>query len=290
MIISVLFRVRAQADDVAGAGDDDDADESVLGADAVAGRAAHGGDAHDAGTGGNGGNGAVITAGVLQSAFESAAWRMEVERVLPQLKVAGADGGGGGLAGALAMAGGGGVGGSLAVAAAAAARDWRGHREALGAHVAEVARAQGGSAAALARLHADVGRTLEKIDSRERYLNRQLEQHVAEYRAQQDRLAAARAAHGQAAAGVTALTRELAAVGDELDAVKAQTDERGSSMTDAAPLVRIRQAHARLKADITDAELRLGMAQHAVLAARLRAKAGLVRDLNSRPLAHAAAY
>ncbi len=57
-------------------------------------------------------------------------------------------------------------------------------------------------------------------------------------------------------------------------------------MTDAAPLVRIKQAHARLKADIGDMELRLGLVQHAVLSAQLRTKALLVRDMNARPVSY----
>ncbi len=58
---------------------------------------------------------------------------------------------------------------------------------------------------------------------------------------------------------MTELNRALAKVTDELEGVKAQMDERGSSMTDAAPLVRIKQAVTRLHADMAQMDLRMGV-------------------------------
>ena len=39
---------------------------------------------------------------------------------------------------------------------------------------------------------------------------------------------------------INALTSELAAVSDELETVKARMDERGNSMTDTSPLIKIK--------------------------------------------------
>ena len=48
-------------------------------------------------------------------------------------------------------------------------------------------------------------------------------------------------------------------VTEELEGVKAEMDERGTSMTDAGPLVRIKQALTRLKGECTQMEVRIGV-------------------------------
>lgn len=46
---------------------------------------------------------------------------------------------------------------------------------------------------------------------------------------------------------------------EELERVKAEMDEKGTSMTDAGPLVRIKQSLTRLKAESTQMEVRIGV-------------------------------
>ena len=48
-------------------------------------------------------------------------------------------------------------------------------------------------------------------------------------------------------------------VTEELERVKAEMDEKGTSMTDAGPLVRIKQSLTRLKAESTQMEVRIGV-------------------------------
>jgi estrogen-related receptor beta like 1 len=49
---------------------------------------------------------------------------------------------------------------------------------------------------------------------------------------------------------VTDRSRLLSQIADELEAVKAEMEERGSSMTDGAPLVNIRKTLARMKQEV----------------------------------------
>ena len=46
---------------------------------------------------------------------------------------------------------------------------------------------------------------------------------------------------------------------EELEGVKAEMDEKGTSMTDAGPLVRVKQALTRLKAECTQMDVRIGV-------------------------------
>ena len=48
-------------------------------------------------------------------------------------------------------------------------------------------------------------------------------------------------------------------VTEELEGVKAEMDEKGTSMTDAGPLVRVKQALTRLKTECTQMDIRIGV-------------------------------
>lgn len=58
---------------------------------------------------------------------------------------------------------------------------------------------------------------------------------------------------------MTELARELAQVTEELEGVKAEMDEKGTSMTDAGPLVKIKQALTRLKNECVEMQVRTGV-------------------------------
>ena len=64
----------------------------------------------------------------------------------------------------------------------------------------------------LDKLHDEITRTLEKIASREKYINNQLEHHLVEFRGAQDSLAETKERYRQASGGVTERSRLLAEV------------------------------------------------------------------------------
>lgn len=78
-------------------------------------------------------------------------------------------------------------------------------------------------------------------------------------------------------------TRELATLVDELETVKTNMDERGNSMTDSAPLVKIKQALIGMKSEISEMELRAGVLQHTLMAAKVRGQKQTVHDMNRNP-------
>ena len=54
----------------------------------------------------------------------------------------------------------------------------------------------------------------------------------------------------QVSGGVTERSRLLSQIADELESVKAEMEERSSSMTDGAPLVNIRKTLTRMKQEV----------------------------------------
>ena len=75
-------------------------------------------------------------------------------------------------------------------------------------------------------------------------------------------------------------SRLLSQVIDDIDAVKTEMEERGSSMTDGSPLVNIRRSLARVKSEITSMDVRIGVLEHSLLQARMRDRSNMQRDLN----------
>ena len=54
-------------------------------------------------------------------------------------------------------------------------------------------------------------------------------------------------------------------------------------MTDASPLVKIKQALTKLKMETSQMDVRIGVIQHVLLSASLRDKAAMVRSMHAVP-------
>ncbi|KAG8136707.1 hypothetical protein E2320_005265 [Naja naja] len=166
---------------------------------------------------------------ILESKVDAAEWNLEVERVLPQLKVT-------------------------------IRTDNKGY---------------------LDKLHNEISRTLEKVSSREKYINNQLEHLVQEYRSAQALLSEAKEKYQQGSGGVTERTRILSEITEELEKVKQEMEEKGSSMTDGAPLVKIKQALTKLKQETIQMDIRIGVVEHTLLQSKLKEKSNMTRDMHA---------
>lgn len=190
---------------------------------------------------------------LLEPTVDTSAWRLEVERVLPQLKII----------------------------IKPDAKDWRQHLETMQEHEKTMAESFTSTKGQLDKLQGEIARTLEKIESRDKYINTQLESIIHEYRTQQDTLTGHSNRYKQASTGVTDLTKELAKLTDELETIKQQTEERGASITDSAPVVKIKQSLTKIKAEISQMDLRIGVLQHTLLMSKVRAKSNIMEQMNA---------
>uniref|UniRef100_A0A0B7A0J5 Intraflagellar transport protein 57 homolog n=1 Tax=Arion vulgaris TaxID=1028688 RepID=A0A0B7A0J5_9EUPU len=181
---------------------------------------------------------------ILESTTDAADWKLEVERVMPQLKVT----------------------------IRTDNKDWRVHLEQMHQHNEGIETSLNESKVHLDKLQDEISHTLEKISSREKYINSQLEHLLISFRQAQDALAETKEKYRQASGGVTQRSRMLAEITEELEKVKQEMDERGSSMTDGAPLVRIKQSIQQLKKESTQMDIRAGVVEHVLLQAKLKDK------------------
>ncbi|NXW34160.1 IFT57 protein, partial [Phaetusa simplex] len=170
---------------------------------------------------------------ILQSTIDAAEWNLEVERVLPQLKVT-------------------------------VRTDNKVCQNGF-ACVHTVIKGY------LDKLHNEISRTLEKINSREKYINNQLEHLVQEYRSAQ------------------ALLKKNVyfKITEVLERVKQETEEKGNSMTDGAPLVKIKQALTKLKQETIQMDIQIGVMEHTLLQSKLKEKSNMTRDMHATMISEA---
>uniref|UniRef100_A0A3Q1CCP0 Intraflagellar transport protein 57 homolog n=1 Tax=Amphiprion ocellaris TaxID=80972 RepID=A0A3Q1CCP0_AMPOC len=198
---------------------------------------------------------------ILESTVDAAEWNLEVERVLPQLKVT----------------------------IRTDNKDWRIHVDQMHQHRDGIKSSLKEAKSYLDKLQEDIGKTLEKVSSREKYINNQLEHLIQEYRSAQAKLSEAKERYQQASGGVTERTRVLAEISEELEKVKQEMEEKGSSMSDGAPVVKIKQSLTKLKQEVVQMDVRIGVVEHTLLQAKLKEKSNMTRDMHATNIPEPAA-
>ncbi|XP_059139479.1 intraflagellar transport protein 57 homolog [Physella acuta] len=181
---------------------------------------------------------------ILESTTDAADWKLEVERVMPQLKVT----------------------------IRTDNKDWRVHLEQMHQHHDGIKSSLNESKVHLDKLQEEISKTLEKISSREKYINSQLEHLLVDFRQAQDALAETKEKYRQASGGVTERSRTLAEITEELEKIKQEMDEKGTSMTDGSILAKIKQAILTIKKECTQMDIRAGVVEHILLQAKLKDK------------------
>ncbi|KAJ3372957.1 Intraflagellar transport protein 57 [Allomyces arbusculus] len=179
---------------------------------------------------------------------DAAVWQAELDRVTPLLKVQ----------------------------LTADHKDWRMHLAHLQQYQGAIAAVAGPTRDQLAKLNKEIEQTLDKIESREKYINAQFETLVEEHRGVQQALSGLKQKYNASSEQISKLSAELAQVSEQLDTVKAQMDDLGSGMTDSKPLINIKSALQRLKTEIKQMDLRTGVLEHTLLNVRLKNKATMV--------------
>lgn len=163
-------------------------------------------------------------------------WRLELERVLPQLKVI----------------------------IRTDPRDWRAHLEQIKTLHKEIESARMDTGPQLKKLEADIGFVMEKIESRERHLNNELREYLLEYKQLSLELKKIEATLSESEQAKVIAEEELSSVLGDLELTKGQMDQRGSSMADGSPLINIKKAIVKLKEELVQMDLKIGVLDHSL--------------------------
>ena len=163
---------------------------------------------------------------IMESKTDATEWKLEVERILPQLKVT----------------------------FKAENKDWRARQEQRLTYKSQIATSLKDAEQMLTRFHTDIAKSLEKITTRKRrvyvlikslfffndlgeqYINSQLSDYVSEFHRQQDLLAQAKQHYRHCSSGITEKSQQLAQITAELSTIKEEMEETGQNVTDGGLL------------------------------------------------------
>eukprot|EP01111_Echinosteliopsis_oligospora_P009048 TRINITY_DN2579_c0_g2_i2.p1 TRINITY_DN2579_c0_g2~~TRINITY_DN2579_c0_g2_i2.p1 ORF type:complete len:402 (+),score=126.59 TRINITY_DN2579_c0_g2_i2:44-1249(+) len=187
-------------------------------------------------------NGNVVA--IKESTVDSVAWKLEVERVAPSLKMH----------------------------VVVDHKDWRTHLDQMKEYKREVGANVTKSVSMLEKLSIDIEASLEKISTREKLMNSQFEELLKEYKTTQEAYLILQQKHKQSTETNLNLKNELDDIDQKSRIIEAETRARETDIADESPLATIRKAITKLKEEIAQMEVRIGVVQHTLLQANFRNK------------------
>jgi intraflagellar transport protein 57 len=161
-------------------------------------------------------------------------FRLEMERVLPQLKIV----------------------------VKSDNRDWRTHHEQLKNFKTTIEQVSEEVQTQLKKMQNDIVFAMEKVESREKHLNKELKQNIDEYKSLHIELTKLNSEVKENDHQIAEMEENLTRVTNELENVKIAMEQRGNSMTDGSPLINIKKAVVRLKEEIAEIDVKIGVSQH----------------------------
>ncbi|KAI6660951.1 hypothetical protein LOD99_13674 [Oopsacas minuta] len=176
--------------------------------------------------------------------FDPNDWQLEVERAIPALKVQ----------------------------LSSSSKDWRYRLDQMLQFRDAMGSVQTNTKGKLEDLHQELTATLDKVATREKYMNIQLDDTLKDLRVSRESHSEVRQKYEVGMQRVNELTQALNNITDELEGVKIRMDEHGTNMTDATPVVRIKHSLQRIKTENMQMDLRIGVLQHLLTASKLKEK------------------
>jgi len=192
---------------------------------------------------------------ILESNIDPMEWKTELERVSTKLKMP-----------------------SVPVSG----NEWRQHIEQTKLHDLRIQQSYPDTKAQLEIIQTEVGEALDKMRSKESYINTQNSHLRTEYEELKGKLKEIESRYRKVSENVSVLTNDLTDLSERLSEIKSVTDDHGQSMTDTSPLVKIKAALQNVKAEIKTFDIRLGVVGHALLQAKLRMQQGKHKRKNKK--------
>jgi len=179
---------------------------------------------------------------ILQANIDPTVWQLEVERVVPKLKVAIPND----------------------------SKEWRTHLSQTRGYKQIIEDQFPATKAQLEKMSKELSSTLERIRSKEAFINSQFDHRALDYRQQQEELTQVQGQYTELNEVVMNYQIELKNLVEELEVVKNDMEDRSSTVTDTAPIVKMKDAFKKLRSDTRQLEVRIGVVSHTLMQAKLR--------------------
>lgn len=181
--------------------------------------------------------------GMLEAHVDPQEWALELERVTPKLKVT------------LQMSEG---------------KEWRNHLVQTRQYNEIIDKIFPDTKQQLQRLGQTLNQALEKIRTKEAFINSQFDDRALVYRNQAEELKEVQRVYNELNETVVNLQNELRYLTNELDSTKSQLEETSSTVTDTTPIVKIKDAYQKLRKEARQLEVKIGVVSHTLMQAKLR--------------------
>lgn len=204
-----------------------------------------------AGGPGSGAQDVIDDNAMIESTIDPTEWKLELERVTPQLR-------------------------TMVIADS---KDWRSQLEKAKQSLDMIRKSIPESKSSLERIEQDLAATLERLSSREEFVNSHFDLQVREYRAFREQLTQMQSQYHKSTENVAELANDLSRVSEELESVKQTKEERENNISDTSPLVKMKQAIATVQSELTELNVRIGVVEHELM--KTLHKASVARKLGS---------
>jgi estrogen-related receptor beta like 1 len=156
------------------------------------------------------------------------------------------------------------VAASLQIRIPAAKSDWRTHFSQMNQHQANIVDCMTRLSPILSKVGGEVTKAIQAIQTREKTLNSRFETSISDYAERASRLVSVEARHKSRVAEVNSLQTELNSVVSKLGSVKEDLNAKQKVVSDNSPLMKIKQAIAKLREQIKALELRSAILQRSL--------------------------
>eukprot|EP01002_Notosolenus_urceolatus_P001556 NODE_1404_length_1429_cov_115.365217_g1169_i0.p1 GENE.NODE_1404_length_1429_cov_115.365217_g1169_i0~~NODE_1404_length_1429_cov_115.365217_g1169_i0.p1 ORF type:complete len:428 (+),score=171.24 NODE_1404_length_1429_cov_115.365217_g1169_i0:103-1284(+) len=173
----------------------------------------------------------------IKSSVDPTKWRMELERVAPILKLD----------------------------LRSDMKDWRSHIDWISAMLKTIDKTFPDVKTILSKVTDDIASALEKIKKREDTLTSQFENHIEQFRVHKKEYNALHEQDKQLKESCDSLQTELSRIKNLVDSAQSEVDELSKSINEITPLNKIKEAMVRIRKEIKQMELRIGVLQHTVM-------------------------
>jgi len=157
---------------------------------------------------------------------------------------------------------------SLKVTVRADHKDWRSHIDQMESHKKAMDTSKE-TCDLLEKLSRDITETLNKIESRESYINRALDVDINEYSMKNAQLTEIKAKYKKASSGIAERSHNLMQLTEELDRLKIEMEQRGSLLSNTEPLKSIKTSIQQIKSETMQMDMRIGVLQNILLHSKL---------------------
>jgi len=176
--------------------------------------------------------------GLAASTVDPMEWRAEVERLSRMLRSEAGKGGAG---------------------------EWRSQLSTTTSNAARLDAEVGDTQSALEKIEADLAGLTERVGSREKFINSAFAHLSDEFRGAQASVDSSVSQRESLQKELSEASNAQASVSDALEEARSKMEERGTSMTDTTPLVKMKKALAGLRHEMRGIDVKIGVASHTIM-------------------------